>query len=171
MSVVGGVAVIWLAASVMPQLTTNGRSPNACRTGSGSGADALRMNRSDGGGSTGPVRASTARIAGTAFSQVMRRSASSPQNPVRWNRASSTSAPPDTIVASTPTTCAFTWKRGSGLNPRSSAERPWLRTTSRATTSRRCSDSSTPFGRPLDPEVKRSDAAGGRPAPPRRRPA
>ncbi len=148
-----GVAVICDAPSVIPQLTTSGTSPSACRTGSGSGAEALRTNRSPAGKSSGPVFARTARIAGTALSHVIRRSARSSQNPVRRNRRSTTRVAPATRVASSPTTSALTWKSGSELNPRSSGVSRLCRATARATNSSCDSGSSTPFGVPVEPEV------------------
>ena len=66
---------------------------NRADVATGNGAEAERMNRMpDGMTSSAPGSASREMMAGTALIQVMRRSAISDQNRVRWNRSSRTSA-------------------------------------------------------------------------------
>ena len=54
-------------------------------------------------------------IDGTALTQVAPRCATTSQKPVRWERSSSTTVPPETSGASRPTTSPLTWVSGRKL--------------------------------------------------------
>ena len=105
--------MIWLAASVIPYDSSTGMwctCSNRRSTGTGSGAEALRTNRTRAGSVVVVgLSASSARIAGTAFTQVASCASTMSQNARRENRRSRTSVPCARSVASRPTTSALTW--------------------------------------------------------------
>ena len=108
-----GFTVIWLAASVIPYDSSTGMPctcSNRSSTGTGSGAEALRTNRTRAGSLVVVgCSASSAMIAGTALTQVARCRSTVAQKVRRENRRSSTSVPCARRVASRPTTSALTW--------------------------------------------------------------
>jgi hypothetical protein len=111
-----GLALIMLAASVIPYVSMTGMPrPSSKRSSAarGSGAEADRTKRTAAGGAAGGSIARIEMIAGTALIQVMPRSRITSQNPWRLNLRSIASLAFACRVASRPTTSAFTWNSGS----------------------------------------------------------